>query len=121
MEMMGKIPPHSLEAEQSALGAMILDKDAVTEVVELITDEDFYKEAHKAIFTGIIELYNRNEPVDIVTLSEELGKQGIIDNIGRFRVFSGFDHHGGRHDQCQVLCQDHRRKVDAPALDSRLF
>ncbi len=82
MEMMGKIPPHSLEAEQSAIGAMILDKDAVTEVVELITDEDFYKEAHKAIFTGIIELYNRNEPVDIVTLSEELGKQGVLDSIG---------------------------------------
>lgn len=82
MEMMGKVPPHSLEAEQSALGAMILDKDAVTEVVELITDEDFYKEAHKAIFTGIIELYNRNEPVDIVTLSEELNKQGIIESIG---------------------------------------
>jgi replicative DNA helicase len=82
MEMMGKIPPHSLEAEQSALGAMILDKDAVTEVVELITDEDFYKEAHKAIFRGIIDLYNRNEPVDIVTLSEELGKEGIIQSIG---------------------------------------
>lgn len=88
MEMMGKIPPHSLEAEQSALGAMILDKDAVTEVVELITDEDFYKEAHRAIFRGIIDLYNRNEPVDIITLSEELAKQAILQDIGGLEYLS---------------------------------
>lgn len=88
MEMMGKIPPHSLEAEQSALGAMILDKDAVTEVVELITDEDFYKEAHKAIFRGIIDLYNRNEPVDMVTLSEILVKEGVFGDIGGIEYLS---------------------------------
>ncbi len=88
MEMMGKIPPHSLEAEQSALGAMILDKDAVTEVVELITDEDFYKEAHKAIFRGIINLYNRNEPVDMVTLSEILVKEGVFGDIGGIEYLS---------------------------------
>lgn len=88
MEMMGKVPPHSLEAEQSALGAMVLDKDAVTEVVELITDEDFYKEAHRAIFRGIIDLYNRNEPVDIITLSGELGKQGVLEDIGGVEYLS---------------------------------
>lgn len=88
MDLMGKIPPHSIEAEQSALGAMILDKDSVTEVVELITEDDFYKEAHKAIFRGIIELYNRNEPVDIVTLAEELGKQAVLDDIGGLEYLS---------------------------------
>lgn len=88
MDMLGKIPPHSLEAEQSALGAMILDKDALTEVVELITDDDFYKEAHKAIFRSVIDLYNRNEPVDIVTLSEALLKEGTISDIGGIEYLS---------------------------------
>ncbi len=88
MDMLGKIPPHSLEAEQSALGAMILDKDAVTEVVELIADDDFYKEAHKAIFRGVIDLYNRNEPVDIVTLSEALLKEGTLSDIGGIEYLS---------------------------------
>ena len=88
MDMLGKIPPHSLEAEQSALGAMILDKDAVTEVVDLITEDDFYKEAHKAIFKGVIDLYNRNEPVDIVTLSETLLKVGSLGDIGGIEYLS---------------------------------
>ncbi len=88
MDMLGKIPPHSLEAEQSALGAMILDKDAVTEVVDLITEDDFYKEAHKAIFKGVIDLYNRNEPVDIVTLSETLLKVGSLSDIGGIEYLS---------------------------------
>lgn len=82
MEITGKVQPQSIEAEQSALGAMILDKDAVTEVVELITSEDFYKEAHKAIFSGIVSLYNRNDPVDIITLSEQLTKDGVLEAIG---------------------------------------
>lgn len=88
MDMLGKIPPHSLEAEQSALGAMILDKDALTEVVELITEDDFYKEAHKAIFRSVIDLYNRNEPVDIVTLSEALLKEGTLGDIGGIEYLS---------------------------------
>lgn len=82
MDVLGKIPPHNIEAEQSVLGAMILDKEAITEVTDLIKDDDFYKEAHKEIFRGILDLYDRNEPVDIVTLSETLRKMDILENIG---------------------------------------
>ncbi len=81
-EGLGKIPPHSIEAEQSVLGAMILDKEAITEVTDLIKSDDFYKEAHKEIFNGILDLYDKNEPVDIVTLSEILRKMDILENIG---------------------------------------
>lgn len=88
MDFMTKIPPHSIEAEQSALGALILDQDAVTEVIELIGEDDFYKEAHKAIYRGIIDLYNKNEPVDIITLSEELGKAGVLEDIGGIEYLS---------------------------------
>ncbi|MCF6462818.1 replicative DNA helicase [Clostridium sp. Cult1] len=79
---MGKIPPHSLEAEQSVLGAMILNKEAINTAIEQLHPDDFYKEANKEIFQAIIELFNRNEPVDIITLSEELRKRGTLESLG---------------------------------------
>lgn len=79
---MGRIPPHSLEAEQSVLGAMIIDKEAIYTAVEWLRPEDFYKEANKEIFEAILSLFNRNEPVDIITLSEELKKRGTLENVG---------------------------------------
>ena len=82
MDYLGRIPPHNVEAEQSVLGAMILDKDAITTVSEILKSEDFYKEAHKEIFEAIIDLYNRDEPADLVTLSEELSQRGTLEALG---------------------------------------
>ncbi|HAE92792.1 MAG TPA: replicative DNA helicase [Tissierella sp.] len=79
---MGRIPPHSLEAEQSVLGAMILDKEAINTAIEIIRPDDFYKEANKEIFEAILILFNKNEPVDLITLSEELKRRGTLENIG---------------------------------------
>lgn len=79
---LGRIPPYSLEAEQSVLGAMILNKEAINTAIEQLHSEDFYKEANKEIFEAIIELFNKNEPVDLITLSEELKKRGNLENIG---------------------------------------
>lgn len=81
-QMMGRIPPHSIEAEQSVLGAMILDREAINIAVEMIKPEDFYKEAHREIFEAILNLYNKNEPVDLITLAEELKRRGTLENIG---------------------------------------
>ena len=78
----GRIPPHSLEAEQSVLGAMILDKEAINTAIEIIRPSDFYKEANGEIFEAILELFNKNEPVDLITLSEELKNRGTLDNTG---------------------------------------
>ncbi len=81
--VLGKIPPpHSLEAEQSVLGAMLINQEAINIAIEQLNPEDFYKEANKEIFQAIIELYSRNEPVDIITLSEELKKRGTLENVG---------------------------------------
>ena len=80
--MIGKIPPHSLEAEQSVLGAMIIDKEAINTTIEIIRPEDFYKEANKEIYEAIIELYNRNEPIDLITLPEELRRRATLENVG---------------------------------------
>ncbi|MEY8416597.1 replicative DNA helicase [Tissierella praeacuta] len=80
--LIGRIPPHSLEAEQSVLGAMILDKEAINTAIEIIRPDDFYKEANKEIFEAILILFNKNEPVDLITLSEELKRRGTLENIG---------------------------------------
>lgn len=79
---LGRIPPHSLESEQSVLGSMIKDKEAIYAAVEWLHPDDFYKEANKEIFEAILSLFNRNEPVDIITLAEELKKRGTLENVG---------------------------------------
>ena len=78
----GKIPPNDIEAEQAVLGSMLTDKDAVISAIELLKPEDFYREDNKIIYTAILSLYNRAEPIDIITLKSELISMGKFDNIG---------------------------------------
>ena len=82
MEDISRIPPHSVESEQSILGSIILDKDAIITVAETINPSDFYKEAHKIIYESMLKLNSNNEPIDLITLIEELRKEGHLDNIG---------------------------------------
>lgn len=82
MEDIGRIPPHSVESEQSILGSILLDKEAIITVTETIQPEDFYKEAHKIIYECMMKLNNKNEPIDLITLTEELKKQGHLNDIG---------------------------------------
>ena len=80
--MAEKIPPQNLEAEISVLGAMMLEKEAIPKVVEFLMGDDFYKNAHKEIFKSMISLFDRGEPVDLVTLANELKKGGDLERIG---------------------------------------
>lgn len=82
MEFVGRIPPHSIEAEQSVLGAMMVSKEAINTAVEIIKPDDFYKGVNKEIFEAILGLFSINEPVDLITLSEELRRRGTLDNVG---------------------------------------
>ncbi|GAA0702462.1 replicative DNA helicase [Paraclostridium ghonii] len=82
MEDIGRIPPHSVESEQSILGSILLDKEAIITVTETIKPEDFYKEAHKIIYECMMKLNNKSEPIDLITLTEELKKQGHLEDIG---------------------------------------
>lgn len=82
MSQYEKIPPHSDDAEKSVLGSILLDKDALYEVLEILKPEDFYSEMHKEIYTAVIELYKKNQPVDILTLSEELKKRKSLEVVG---------------------------------------
>ena len=78
----GKLPPQNIEAEQSVLGGVLLDNSAVHKILDLLSQEDFYREAHRKIFNGIIKLVGRNDPVDLVTLTDELKNQGILEQVG---------------------------------------
>ena len=81
-EIIQRIPPNNLEAEQSVLGAMLLDKEAISAATELISGEDFYREAHKEIFNAVIEIYDKGEPVDLITLTEKLKNRNTLDAVG---------------------------------------
>jgi len=77
-----RLPPQSVEAEQSVLGALLIDRDAVVEVAEILRPEDFYRGIHGDIYAAVLDLYERREPVDIVTVSEVLERAGQLDAIG---------------------------------------
>ena len=78
----GRVPPHNLEAEESLLGAMLLSKDAIASAVETVRPEDFYKPAHGHLFEAIQSLYGQGEPVDPVTVAEELRRANLLEALG---------------------------------------
>ena len=75
-----RVPPHSLEAEQSVIGGLLLDNQMWDRVSELVVAQDFYSRSHRVIFEGIAELIEKGNPVDLVTLSEFLEKQNKLDD-----------------------------------------
>jgi len=77
-----RIPPHNIEAEKSVLGALMLDKDAIIKVANLIRLGDFYKDAHNLIYESMLELYEKREPIDVLSLSNILEEKGKLENIG---------------------------------------
>ena len=79
---LGKIPPHDIEAEQAILGSMLTDKDAVMSAMEVLRDEDFYRDDNKAIFEAMMSLYSRSEPIDIITVKSELVSNGKFEQVG---------------------------------------
>jgi len=81
-ENLRKVPPQSLEAEQSVLGGVLLENDAINRVLETLVLEDFYRESHRKIFRAMFELSDRSEPVDLITLSEHLKAKGELEAVG---------------------------------------
>jgi replicative DNA helicase len=77
-----KLPPQNIEAEQSVLGAVLLDNNALTATLELLSHEDFYREAHRKIFLSMIDLFDKSEPIDIITLTDQLKKKNDLEAVG---------------------------------------
>jgi replicative DNA helicase len=84
-----KIPPHSLEAERAVLGAILLERESLPKAIELLKPADFYKEGHRKIFDATLALFERNEPVDLLTVSEELKRRGELEEIGGAAALAG--------------------------------
>src|ERR1051326_1902346 len=77
-----RIPPQSLEMEQATLGSMLLDRTAIERAAEILRPEDFYREAHRIIFEAVLTLGARDEPVDLLTVQEQLRLQSVLESVG---------------------------------------
>jgi len=80
--ILDKIPPQNLEAEQSLLGALMLDKDAMIRIADMVRADDFYKTSHAKIFQAMVNLYAKREPIDILSLGNKLEESGELEDIG---------------------------------------
>ena len=76
-----RLPPQDLNAEQSVLGSMLLNKDAIADCLEAVKSHDFYRPAHELIFDAVLDLFGRGEPADAITVADELGKLDEVDYI----------------------------------------
>ena len=77
-----KVPPHSLEAERSLLGSMLLDNSSTDDIITIVIADDFYLPQHRVIFTAISELYNKDKPCDILTLTDYLTNMKKLEDAG---------------------------------------
>jgi replicative DNA helicase len=77
-----RVPPHNIEAEESVLGSMLLSRDAIAEVLELLHEDDFYRPAHRTVFRSVLDLYSHGQAVDPVTIAEDLRRSGELADIG---------------------------------------
>lgn len=79
---LNKVPPHNTEAEQSILSAILIENNTLQEVLEVLSEQDFYREAHRKIFKAMVELFEKNEPADLVTLTNLLKERGLLGSVG---------------------------------------
>ena len=77
-DILKRVPPQNLEAEQSVLGAILLDNDAINHSLEILSDDDFYRESHRQIFRAMAELTDHSQPVDAITLTDALRTRGVL-------------------------------------------
>jgi replicative DNA helicase len=81
-DILKRVPPQNIEAEQSVLGAILLDNEAINQAIEILTAEDFYRESHREIFRAMVALSERNQPVDAITLTDALRTGGVLESVG---------------------------------------
>jgi len=79
---LGKVPPQAIDLEEAVLGAILIEKDAILNVIDVLKADSFYKENHQKIFQAIIDISSRHEPIDLLTVSEELRRNNLLDEIG---------------------------------------
>ena len=110
--------PHSLDAEKSVLGAILIRNEAFNHAAELIDARDFFRDAHRRIFDKMVALSERGDPIDFVTLKEELSRSGELDEVGGPAYIASLADGVPRSRQRRVLRADRQGEVDAPQSDS---
>lgn len=80
--MIDRVPPQNIEAEQAVLGAMMIDKEAISKATEILRENDFYRQDHRAVYQVIVDLFSKNQAVDMVTVTESLKREGKLDDVG---------------------------------------
>ena len=81
-ELKDKVPPHNSEAEQACLGAMLIDPESVANVLRFLRPEDFYVNANREVFAGVVSLYEKGQKADLITLTDELRLLGTVERMG---------------------------------------
>ncbi len=112
-----RIPPHSNDAEMAVLGAMMLEKEAASRVIQLLQPDSFYREAHRLIYTAMIALADRNQPIDIITLNDELRRMGKLADVGGSHYLSELN----MRTPTAANIEHHARIVFERALKRRLI
>ncbi|MBP7811247.1 MAG: replicative DNA helicase, partial [Candidatus Moranbacteria bacterium] len=77
-----RVPPQNIEAEMSVLGSLMLDKDAIIQVADIVRIGDFYKDDHNRIYEAILKLYEDNEPIDVLSLANRLEETSLLEKVG---------------------------------------
>lgn len=77
-----KLPPQNIEAEQSVLGSLMLDKDSIVQVADILKPNDFYRTTHKNIYQAMLDLYDKSEPIDVLSLSNKLEEKDHLEKVG---------------------------------------
>ncbi len=86
--VLDRLPPQNLEAEQSVLGAILLENEAIHRAIEIISPDDFYKESHRKIFKAMLELFDKNEAIDLITLTDYMKREDAIEAVGGISYLS---------------------------------
>jgi replicative DNA helicase len=117
----GRVPPQAVDLEEAVLGAMLLEQDAVSNVIDIFKEEVFYKEAHQKIFAAILSLFSDSKPVDILTVTQELKKQGNLELVGGAYYVSQLTNRVASAANVEYHARIVLQKVSAAPVDSNFF
>ena len=87
----GRVPPHNLDAEKSLLGGILLDTEAFPEVVEIVRAEEFYRDGHRKVFEAMSALFGKSQPIDRITVKDELTAMGAFEAVGGDEIIDLLD------------------------------
>ncbi len=100
-----KVLPHSVEAEQSVIGSMLMDREAIISASEIIAADDFYQHQYGVMFESMVELFNENRPVDLITLQNRLKEKDVPPEVSSLDFVTGHHHDSSYFGQCKIICK----------------